>query len=244
MFGGKLLASLFAGLMLLTAACSSGDDQPQPEPSVFAATPVEGGVPTQQGLIAGSAAPRAYPVLTEETGVKAYLRGMLTVNMAALKNRQTFEVKPAVVLVKGDMSCYKVPGAKKKQATHRIGDKAPAKSPIIATCVHDGRLAIMVAPRKFYKCHMTHNVPVVRARVINVTQDYLAQLALNRASGRDGDYVACAGGRLIGGLRDGGYVATQWANIQGAKHSYGAGAEQIFVTARDQGTCPLEAFGQ
>lgn len=249
MFSGKARLSrwpLFAVVAILLTSCSQGSNptshtpEPDASPSVAFIEPVEGEVPQQQAQIAGSSAPRAFPVLLDEKGVHAYLEGMFKVSLSAVKNRRPYEVVPQLVRVKKSAACTKVPGAKGEQPAYRVGDKAPSGSPFLAPCVKDGKLVMFFASAKFYQFYRDNNVPEVRSTVIRAVQDYLAQLSRNRLGGDEGYFSECAGGRLIGGLREGAYIEVQWANIQELDGPADTPGEQVYVTARDQGWCSNE----
>lgn len=259
MFGGKRWprhASLLAVLVLALSGCdgplvdggsplATASPTPNVTPSTFAATPFEGEEPEQQRQIAGDSVPRAFPVLLEETGTAAYLKSMVRINLAALKNRQAYEVMPTLVYAKGSVACTKIPGAKRQRVVYRVGDKAPEGSPLLAACVKGKKLVIYFAKKKFYQYYRNFNAPEVRGTVIRVVQEYLEQLARNRAGVyEDGYYAECAAGRLIGGLKADNYIESYWAGAQGIDGEVDTDGEKIYVTARDQGLCPVVWFGQ
>lgn len=240
-------AVILAALSMLVTACSEGANptsasEPEPTSSVVFTEPVEGEVPAQQGQIAGSGAPAAFPVLLEENGVHAYLKSMFTINRAALKNRRPYEAMPQLVEVKGKAACRKEPAAQNEKPAYVVGDKAPKGSPTLATCVKDGKLVIFYAKKTFYNFYRDQNPKEVRALVIGAFQDYLAQLTSNRLGGGQGYFWECAGGRLIGGLRDHGYIEKYWANIQGVDGPIDTQAERIYLEARETGHCPNTAL--
>jgi hypothetical protein len=240
---GLAAAALVA---ILAAGCSQGANPTNPTPDATTPSapvfvePVEGEVPAQQEQIAGSGAPRAYPVLTEEKVVQKYLEDMLEVNFAALKNRQPYEVKPKVIPVKKQVACTKVPGAKRKVVVYKVGDKAPAQSPLLAACVKGNKLVMYYAPIGFYRFYKDYNVTEVRATIIRATQDYLAYLSRNRLGGGEGYFAECAGGRLIGGLLQGNYVEVGWGNAQNVDGAVDTESERVYTTARDTGWCANE----
>lgn len=253
---GRWLLAPFVLLAFFTGACSNlggSPSKPNTGPGGFApATAPEVGAdigeagPKPKNVTPENIdVPKAFPVFTEQKVATEYVKTMADIHVAATKNRQFHEVAPQVTAVTGAMSCPTVPGQTGK--LRQVGDTAKntkaGKALVIASCYKGGNRSIFFAPYRLYQIHLTDNPQVLEDVIRNAMRDHLAGLTQDKIGQYDRPFVACAAGRMIGGLRDKGYIKSQRANILEVKADDQSDYAKAYRNARDTGNCAPKYLG-